>query len=73
MILTVTVLRSFGRFTLVGSHTINSIHRFLSSPGPGQPSRPRGQARAASQGAPGAAAGGRGQRNFAEHNAKSAL
>ena len=61
MILTVTVLRSFGRFTLVGSHTINSIHRFLSSPGPGQPSRPRGQARAASQGAPGA-----------EHNEKSA-
>ena len=55
MILAVTVLRSFGRFTLVGSHTINSIHRFLSSPGTAR--RPRGQARAASQGATGAAAG----------------
>ena len=30
--------RSFGRFTLVGTHTSNSIHKFLYSPAPPRPS-----------------------------------
>ena len=29
---TFLIFRSFGRFTLVGTHTINSIHRFLYNP-----------------------------------------
>ena len=28
----ISCFRSFGRFTLVGTHTINSIHKFLYTP-----------------------------------------